>query len=108
MGHDGGQGHGRTPTALQQLAHLDRVRALAETDSETVQVQPVDSSWWRVIDAAADWGDPEMLLGFIERTVDGYGCTLMATLRRRQHTPSLTAARAYLEDRCGRTDEVPC
>lgn len=85
----------------QQVVHTDRVRALATTDPADVRVQPVDSTCWRVVDAAAAWGDPEMLIGFVERTPDGFDCTLMAALHEREHTTSLEAAHEYFEHQCG-------
>jgi len=101
-------GHQRTdhaPIAVerswQQVVHTDRIRALSATDPADIRVQPVDSTCWRVVDATAAWGDPEMLLGFVERTVDGFACTLMAALHQRQHTATLQAAHEYFEHQCG-------
>jgi len=96
-------GHTRTDPARtwQQVVHTDRVRALSATDPADVRVQPIDATCWRVVDAAAAWGDPEMLIGFVERTADGFDCTLMAALHERQHTASLEAAHEYFEHQCG-------
>lgn len=85
----------------EQVVHTDRIRALSSTDPADVRVQPVDSTCWRVVDAAAAWGDPEMLIGFVERTADGFDCTLMAALHQREHTASLQAAHEYFEHQCG-------
>ena len=87
--------------AWQQVVHTDRIRALASTDPADIRVQPVDATCWRVVDAAAAWGDPEMLIGFVERTADGFECTLMAHLHERRHTSSLQAAHEYFEHQCG-------
>lgn len=110
MGHQ--QGNQTTMVGVmewQQVVHTDRVRALAAIDPVDVRVQPVDAGCWRVVDAAAAWGDPDMLLGFIERTVDGFDCTLMASLHQHQQTASLQDAHAFFEHRCGPhpTDEEP-
>lgn len=108
MGHEQGTQHLEVSEVWQQLIQADRVRALAATDPMDVRVQPVDAGCWRVVDAAAEWGDPEMLLGFIERTVDGFTCTLMASLHERRLTGSLAAAHEYFEEHCGHADEAPC
>lgn len=108
MGHEQVASQVLVSAAWQQLVHADRVRALAATDPMDVRVQPVDQGCWRVVDATAVWGDPEMLLGFIERTVDGFDCTLMASLHEHRHAASLEAAHQYFEDQCGHPDEAPC
>ncbi|ROP74028.1 hypothetical protein [Curtobacterium sp. PhB115] len=96
-------------TAWQQIVHTDRIRALAATDPTDIRVQPVDAGLWRVVDAGAAWGDPDMLLGFVERTVEGFECTLMASLHEHQRTASLQDAHAYFEQQCGpHADEAPC
>ncbi|WIE84488.1 hypothetical protein [Curtobacterium sp. MCPF17_021] len=110
MGHAQGISTTVTDSAVwQQVVHTDRIRALAATDPTDIRVQPVDAGCWRVVDAAAAWGDPDMLLGFIERTVDGFDCTLMAALHEHDRRASLQDARAWFEHRCGkRFDEAPC
>ena len=93
----------------QQVVHTERIRALAPTDPTDIRVQPVDAGCWRVVDAASAWGDPDMLLGCVERTVDGVDCTLMAALHEHDRRASLQDARAWFEHRCGqRFDEAPC
>jgi hypothetical protein len=110
MGHRQGSTTVVTEAAVwQQVVHTDRIRALAATDPTDIRVQPVDAGCWRVVDAAAAWGDPDMLLGFIERTVDGFDCTLMAALHEHDRRASLQDARAWFEHRCGQhVDEAPC
>jgi hypothetical protein len=96
-------------TAWRQIVHSDRLRALAATEPTDIRVQPVDTRCWRVVDAAAAWDDPDMLLGFIERTADGFECTLMASLHQHERTATLQDAHAYFADRCGQyPEEAPC
>jgi len=81
--------------------HADRLQALAATDPSDVRVQSVDAACWRVVDAAAAWDNPGMLLGFVERTASGFECTLMATLHDRERVTTLDAAQEYFMHACG-------
>jgi hypothetical protein len=47
---------------------------------------------WRVTNGRIDAGDPSGLIGFIERTENGYEVLRLGSPLERQHFPSLTAA----------------
>jgi hypothetical protein len=92
----------------EPLTGQEWVRELATTNPMDILVQPVAAGCWRVVDGAAVVEDPAMLVGFIERTGDGFACTLMASMHECRHASSLDDARAFFEDQCGYPDEVPC
>jgi hypothetical protein len=86
---------------------LSRANALHRTHADNIRIQALPGDCWRVIDAAAAWDDPLMVLGFIERDASGLACTLLADIRRHAAAADLETARAFFIRACaGGGDDV--